>query len=195
MPRPTNLKFRSCTGPSSSSLWLKFVTIESFEVESRSKTPSLLACGTMYALHGRPFTTCAITTMQLLTTCSQFHRQWNPKIYYTIDIKTCHERCFYIHKGYFCLRVLNLVKLANCKKITNNSTHETTFGGKIFAYLEKKIWNLVSTWLPASLDLQLEIYYLRWLHSNSLLLKAIQSSTNLVGIKTWDYKFAKIITR
>jgi hypothetical protein len=35
------------------------VTIESFEVESQSQTPSLLACGTMHALHWRPFTTCS----------------------------------------------------------------------------------------------------------------------------------------
>ncbi len=73
VPRPPYLKFRSCTGPSSSSLWLRLVTIESFEVKSRSQTPSLLAYDTMHALHRRPFTICTITTMQLLGTWSPLH--------------------------------------------------------------------------------------------------------------------------
>ena len=49
--------------------------------------------------------------------------------------------------GHFCLRVLNLLKLANCIKFANNSTHKNYNWRQNFAYLEKKIFNLVSTWL------------------------------------------------
>jgi hypothetical protein len=73
MPRLTDLKFGSCTALLSSFLHRnRHVTIEVESVSdsiwlSRSLIEAL-ACGTVYALYRWPFTTCTITTMQLLGT-------------------------------------------------------------------------------------------------------------------------------